>query len=140
MTGQMRFRKQRESSDAAGARKLMPDRIGKRMQVGFHDDTREDTLQSFDVAESIPVAAMSFHNPLAPAPVLAHSYCCVPHSGQNLAFFGMGLPQLKQNFVSVAGASAGVPAAVGGAGGGGALGFCGAGPPGSGGRIAFIIC
>jgi hypothetical protein len=56
--------------------------------------------------------------------------CAPPHSGQNFADFGIGLPQFMQNFVS-----ADVPAgAIGPAGPGGVLGA-----PGSGGRIAFIM-
>jgi hypothetical protein len=103
------------------------------MQAYFSDDARENALQSGKIAERAFIAAMRFDYPLTTALILAHSYCCVPHSGQNLAFFGICLPQLKQNFVSVAGDSGGgvPPATVGAVAGGGAggTGVCGAGPP-----------
>src|SRR5690242_20253508 len=34
-------------------------------------------------------------------------YCALPHSGQNFAFFGMDLPQFKQNLVAAPGVAAG---------------------------------
>ena len=77
------------------------------------------------------------------------AYCCCPHSGQNLARFGIGLPQSTQNLVSAPGTAGGPPPAVGvGAGaapvgaGGGAGGEGAAPPPGPepGLFIAFIIC
>src|SRR6266404_91784 len=61
--------------------------------------------------------------------------CALPHSGQNFAPFGMGLPQLMQNFVSVPGAGAGEPPPPAGAGPAGLAGG-GASP----GFSAFIIC
>src|SRR5882724_11565339 len=51
-------------------------------------------------------------------------YCGLPHSGQNFAPLGIGLPQLVQNLVSVAGAGAPPPPT-----GTGATGPAGAGPP-----------
>src|SRR5271170_1276584 len=58
------------------------------------------------------------------------AYCCCPHSGQNLARFGMDLPQSTQNLVSAPGTAGGPPpvegagpgAAPGAEGGGGAGG------------------
>src|ERR1041384_21781 len=73
-------------------------------------------------------------------------YCWAsPHSGQNLAFLGIGSPQFRQNFVSAPAAVSGAaPGVAGGAPGGGgpASGPAGGAPPegaAPGGRTAFII-
>src|ERR1700733_2247651 len=74
------------------------------------------------------------------------AYCCCPHSGQNLARFGIDLPQSTQNLVSAPGTAGGPPPVMGagvgaapGAVGGGAGGEGGAAPP-PGLFTAFIIC
>src|SRR5580658_5977769 len=65
--------------------------------------------------------------------VTAGRYCCAPpHSGQNLAGFGIVLPQLMQNFVPPAVAPSGAPGAAGPVGA--------AGPAAAAGLAAFIIC
>src|ERR1035438_8507525 len=58
-------------------------------------------------------------------------YWAPPHSGQNFADFGTGLPQLIQNFAAADGAAGATGEPPAGCGAGGA--------PGSGGRIAFIM-
>ena len=116
------------------------------MKAQIPDDPLEKRIERLYVTQQTRVAAMSLHDPLASTSEFHGlnylvSYCCAPpHSGQNLALFGIGLPHSTQNFVSPCGA-AGAPAAGDSPGGGaGGTGLVGDGPPGESGLIALPNC
>ena len=123
----------REAGYSARSRELVPYRISDGMERCFRDDACEDCLQTREIAKGGGVATMRFHYPLATTRVwFSCDYCCVPHSGQNLARFAIDLPHSTQNFTSPAGDASPDPAADGAAGGvdgAGGIGFCGDGPP-----------
>ncbi len=51
MTGEMRFRQERETCDAAGRRKLMPHLLAQDLQVQLCDDAVKESAQGCAIAQ-----------------------------------------------------------------------------------------
>src|SRR5260370_20805162 len=112
MTREMRLRKKAEAGDPAGAGKLMPLRFADGPELHLPDDAVEQVLQDSRVTQRLRGTSEGFDDPLDSAHGRRRHYTWgFPHSGQNLALRGMGLPHSLQNLVS----APGVPAAAGAA-------------------------
>ena len=137
MASQMGFSEQTQTGDAPGAGKLVPLRFRYRMQRQSTDEILKDGLQLREIFKARDIATERLNHPFAALSARKVSHgrsvyqaadCGVPHSPQNFAARRILLPQLKQNFVSPAGAAdatgaAGIAATGGGACGGGCCGW-----------------
>ena len=138
MASHMVFSEQTQARDAPGAGKLVPLRFRYRMQRQPADEILKDGLQLREIFEARDIATERLNHPFAAlsAGKVGHGRlvyqadgCGVPHSPQNFAARRILLPQLKQNFMSPAGAGA-ATGATGAAGTGTAAtggGACGGG-------------
>src|ERR1700675_807719 len=93
VTCKVRFREKAEAGDPSGAGKLMPLRFADGPELHLPDDAAEQTLQDSSVLQRLRRASEGFDNPLDSAHGSGWHYTWgFPHSGQNLALRGMGLP------------------------------------------------
>ncbi len=135
MASQMGFSEQTQARDAPGAGKLVPLRFRYRMQRQPTDEILKDGLQLREIFKARDIATERLNHPFAAlsAGKVGHGRlvyqadgCGVPHSPQNFAVRRILLPQLKQNFMSPAGAAEGGATGATGTGsaatGGGACG------------------
>src|SRR5260370_25099864 len=107
VTGEVRLREKAEAGDASGAGTLMPLRFADGPELHLPDDAVEQVLQDSRVTQRLRGTSEGFDDPLDSAHGRRRHYTWgFPHSGQNLALRGMGLPHSLQNLVSAAGVPA----------------------------------
>ena len=80
----------------------MPLRFADGTKLQILDDAREQSLERREVAQAFGRAAVRLDDPFDPVHLRTRYDCAVPHSGQNFAALGIGLPQFVQNFVAPA--------------------------------------
>src|SRR5579863_4040479 len=115
MTGKMRFCQQANTCDAARVWKLVPLRLPYRPKVEIGNNPRKQLAKELDTAKRRGRASTRVNHPFDSIHKCRSHYCwACPHSEQNLLTLGIGLPQLRQNFVS--GPAAVPPAEPGAAG------------------------
>src|SRR5260370_5867177 len=110
VTGEGRLREKAKAGCPSGTGKLMPLRFADGPELHLPDDAVAQIMQNSRVTQRLRRASEGFDNPLDSAHGRRRHYTWgFPHSRQNFAPRGMGLPHSLHNLVS----AAGVPAAAG---------------------------
>jgi hypothetical protein len=101
MTRKVRFGQQTQSGDPAGIGELMPLRYSYRPEAKARDNPLKKFADKRTASKRFGRAPVRVDDPFDSIHNVACSYSWAwPHSAQNLLIFGIGFPQLRQNFVS----------------------------------------